>query len=95
MTRENRNQVFDGQGNLVFETVVVISDEQIFREETPTRMAQGYQTLRDWADDAETTYTAWPTLTAAQKDARNREVVRRLGVLCDGLADFIMDRGLV
>ena len=88
-------RTFDQTGALVSEDSFTVSDDQVFREQTPTRLEQGYQTLRDWADDAETTYAAWSTLTAAQKDARNREVVRRLGVLCDGLADFIMDRGLV
>jgi hypothetical protein len=93
MARTNHNQVY-ANGVLVSEEVVVIPDEQVFREETPARLAQQYTTLREWADDAETTYTAWPTLTNAQKDARNREVVRRLGVLCDGLADILIDRGL-
>lgn len=89
MPRTDRHQVFTN-GVLVSDTPVIISDEQIFREEVPTRLTASYTTLRSWAADAEATYTDWPTLSNAQKDARQREIVRRLGKLCDGLADFIM-----
>jgi hypothetical protein len=95
MTRTDRTQVWDQAGNLISDVPVVISDERIFREDAPTRLVQGYLTLRQWADDAETTYADWPTKTAAQKDAINREVIRRLGVLADGIADLILHRGLV
>lgn len=87
-------ETFDNAGNLVTTQNLTLTDEEAFREEVPNRLSAVSQTLRDWADDAATTHADWPTKTAAQKDAINREVIRRLGVLCDGLADFIMDRGL-
>ena len=85
---------YDRNGNVVETQTFEVSDEQVYREEVPNRLAAVSATLRTWADDAEAAYAAWPTLTNAQKDARHRETIRRLGVLCDGLADFIMDRGL-
>ena len=53
-----------------------------------------YSTLKTWAADAAQVYTDWPTKTAGQKDAVNREVVNRIGKLCSGLADLLRFQGL-
>lgn len=51
--------------------------------------SQSIATLRQWAVDAATANTNWPTMTAGQKDATTREVIRRLGLLMTNLADVL------
>lgn len=51
-------------------------------------------TLRQWSTDAATTHTNWPTMTAGQKDAANREVIRRLGLFFGHFADLIEAQSL-
>lgn len=53
-------------------------------------LRQAYATLRQWSVDAATTNTNWPTMTAVQKDATQREVIRRLGIFFDRFADFLV-----
>ena len=90
MTRVNRNQVWGPGGVLLSETLVTVSDEDIERETSPERLRIIISTLRAWSADAKTVYADWPNKTAAQKDAVNREVVQRLGRLCDGLIDVLL-----
>jgi hypothetical protein len=40
--------------------------------------------------DAQANYDTWPTKTNAQKDAAQRETIRRLGILMDRLADLLL-----
>lgn len=53
-------------------------------------LRQAYTTIRQWAADAATANTNWPTMTAAQKDATTRETVRRLGVFLDRFGDLLV-----
>ncbi len=55
-----------------------------------TGLKQAYPTLRQWAQDAATANTNWPTMTAAQKDATTRESIRRLGVFLDRFGDALI-----
>jgi hypothetical protein len=57
------------------------------------RLKSAYQTLRQWSVDAQDAYDTWPTKTNAQKDATQRETIRRLGVLMDRLADLLLLEG--
>lgn len=54
------------------------------------KLRQSYSTVRQWAQDAQTTNTNWPTMTAAQKDNAMRETIRRLGVLLDHVGDLMI-----
>lgn len=54
-----------------------------------TGLRNSYPTLRQWATDAATTNTNWPSMTAAQKDAATRETIRRLGVFLDRFGDLL------
>jgi hypothetical protein len=87
---EDRNQVFDSDGNLLSEEVVTVPPEEEERRVVPDRLRNSFALLRQWADEAETTYANWPTMTNAQKDASNRAVVLRFGKVCDGLADLLV-----
>ncbi len=49
-----------------------------------------YTTLRQWATDAATANTNWPTMTAVQKDATTRETIRRIGLFMDRFGDFLV-----
>jgi hypothetical protein len=60
---------------------------------SPDRLRAAYQTLRQWSVDAQDAYDTWPTKTNAQKDATQRETIRRLGVLMDRLADLLLLEG--
>jgi hypothetical protein len=60
---------------------------------SPDRVKNAYQTLRQWSVDAATNHTNWPTMTNAQKDAAQRETIRRLGILMDRLADLLLLEG--
>lgn len=93
MPRTNRNQTFLN-GTLVNETLVTVDDATIFREDAPTRLTQAYTGLRQWSIDAQDTFDTWPTKSNAQKDAAQRETIRRFGVLCDRLADLLLNGGL-
>jgi hypothetical protein len=57
------------------------------------RVKNAYQTLRQWSVDAQANYDTWPTKTNAQKDAAQRETIRRLGILMDRLADLLLLEG--
>jgi len=48
-----------------------------------------YQTLLVWAADAAGAADSWATLTNAQKDAINKTVITRLGLLCERLAELL------
>jgi hypothetical protein len=63
------------------------------RHLSPERIRNAYQTLRQWSADAATNHTNWPTMTNAQKDAAQRETIRRLGILMDRLADLLLLEG--
>lgn len=52
-------------------------------------LRQAYPTLRQWAGDAATVNTNWPTMTAAQKDAAMRTTIQRLGIFLDRFADLL------
>ena len=45
--------------------------------------------LLTWSTDAATANTNWPTMTAAQKDATTREVIRRLGIFMANAAEAL------
>ena len=45
--------------------------------------------LLTWASDAATANTNWPGMTAAQKDATTREVIRRLGLFMSNVSEFL------
>lgn len=53
-------------------------------------LRNAYPTLRQWSQDAATTNTNWPNLTAAQKDAATRETIRRLGMFLDRFGDLLV-----
>ncbi len=53
-------------------------------------LRSAYPTLRQWATDAATANTNWPTMTANQKDATMRESIRRLGVFLDRFGDLLV-----
>ncbi len=53
-------------------------------------LRQAYSTLRQWATDAATANTNWPTMTAVQKDATTRETIRRLGMFMDRFGDLLL-----
>jgi hypothetical protein len=75
----------------VIHNILTGEDEQ--RHLSPARLQQAYSTLRSWSDDAETTHTDWPTMTAGQKDAAMREVIQRLGLFFDRFADLLLIEG--
>lgn len=66
-------------------------DEQRFL--SPDRLRTAYATLRQWSLDAQDAFDTWPTKTNAQKDATQRETIRRLGILMDRLADLLLVEG--
>lgn len=55
-------------------------------------LRQAYTTLRQWSLDAQDAFNSWPNKTAAQKDATQREVIRRLGVFFDRFADLMVSQ---
>ena len=88
------DEVFDGKGIKLSSTPRVISDAEIEMRDAPQRLQQSYQTLRNWADDATQVHADWPTMTQAQKDAVMREVIQRLGVFFDRMADLLLHQRL-
>jgi len=82
-----------GPGGLVSTESVTLEGEaeQIYLSHP--RIKAAYQTLRQWSLDAQAAYDDWPNKTAANKDATQRETIRRLGVLMDRLADLLLLEG--
>lgn len=76
-------------GVLVASDIRTITDAEVFEQQAPTRLRASIAGLRQWALDGQDAYTTWPTKTAAQKDAVQRETIRRFGVLSDRLADLL------
>lgn len=66
-------------------------DEQEFLSRD--RIRNAYSTLRQWSLDAQAAYDDWPNKTAVQKDATQRETIRRLGIFMDRLADLLLIEG--
>lgn len=81
-------------GVLVSSTPRVVSDDELNRLAAPARMRQAYASLRQWSADAQTVFGNWGTMSAAQKDAANKEVIRRFGLTCAGLADLLLNLSL-
>lgn len=50
-------------------------------------------TLRQWAVDAVTEVAAWDAQTQAQKNAANKIVIQRFGLMVDRLADLLTVSG--
>ncbi len=94
MTRTDFDDTYDGQGNRLSRVSRVVSDYDDLKDGTPIRIGQAYAGLRTWATDAQAAFDTWPTKTAAQKDATQREVIRRFGILCDRLADLLLHQNL-
>ena len=82
-----------GPEGLIDTTTVTLTGEDEHRYLSPDRVRTAYQTLRQWSVDAQANYDTWPTKTNAQKDAAQRETIRRLGVLMDRLADLLLLEG--
>jgi hypothetical protein len=93
MTRQDRNQHFLN-GVLQSEQVVTIPDAQIEREDAPLRLRQSVVGLRIWSTEAQANFDTWGAKTAAQKDAANRELHRRFGILCDRLKDLLIAQAM-
>lgn len=72
---------------------VTLTGEEELAHLAPDKFRQAYSTLRQWASDADTTNTNWPSMSTAQKDAAMRETIRRLGILSDRLADLLLVTG--
>ena len=53
-----------------------------------------YATLLAWGADAANTADNWATLTNVQKDAINKTVITRLGLLCERLAEVLQRIGV-
>lgn len=60
----------------------------------PTRLRAQYLTLRQWAIDAQATYDAATTANRALTAAEQREFIRRMGKLLDGMADLLLNLSL-
>jgi hypothetical protein len=88
------DEVFDGQGNKLSSTPRVVSDTEMERRAAPPRLKQSIAGLRTWQAEAQANFDDWPTKTNAQKDAANRELQRRFGVLCDRLKDLLLHQAL-
>lgn len=81
-------------GLLTFEDIIFdLTGEDEQRYLSPDRIKQAYQTLRTWSVDAANTNTNWPTMSNAQKDAAERETIRRLGIFFDRFADLLLVMG--
>jgi len=70
------------------ERLATAEDEET-TENGRSRVRQAYSALQAWAADEAQKNTDWPTLTNAQKDAANRELHRRFGLVCDRLSDLL------
>jgi hypothetical protein len=92
MTTYNRTIEHYGAGGFIRSEVIEFDltgeAEQAYL--SPERLRTAYSTLRQWAIDAQANYDTWPTKTNAQKDAAQRETIRRLGILMDRLADLLL-----
>lgn len=82
-----------GPGGLISTSQVTLEGEEEIAYLAAERIRQSYQTLRQWSLDAEAAYNDWPNKTNAQKDAVQRETIRRLGVFMDRLADLLLLEG--
>jgi hypothetical protein len=82
-----------GPSGLISSVPVTLTGEDEQRYLSPDRIRQAYTTLRQWADDAETTHANWPTMTQQQKDVVMREVIQRLGLFFDRFADLLLIEG--
>ncbi len=58
-------------------------------QQTTAALTAAYPVLKQWALDAQDAYDTWPTKTVAQKDAVQRETIRRLGIFFNRFADLI------
>jgi len=85
-----RHQRFAADGTLLEEVLEEVPAETIERDGAPDRLRNVLSTLAQWEADFAAADTAWPTLTAGQKDARNRLAQRRLGAISRGLRDMLM-----
>jgi hypothetical protein len=92
MTTYNTNVEHYGPNGLIGTEVIErdLTGEDEQRYLSPDRLRQAYTTLRQWSIDAQANYDTWPTKTNAQKDAAQRETIRRLGILMDRLADLLL-----
>lgn len=80
-------------GELLSTSSVTLTGEEEQAYLALVRVPAAYQTLRQWSLDAQSAYDDWPNKTAAQKDAVQRETIRRLGVFMDRLADLLLLEG--
>lgn len=75
-----------------------VSDAEIFRRDAPARMRTFYPVARQWAADAAATYAAATAANAgagrALTAAEQREMIRRLGLFFDGVADLLLQMSL-
>ena len=71
-----------------------VSDAEILRRDAPARLRNQYVTLRQWATDAQTTYDAATAGSRALTAAEQREFIRRMGRLLDGMADLLLQLSL-
>lgn len=71
-------------------TARVPTAQEVTRGAVPGLLINAYPVLRQWAIDAQTTYDAATTAARALTPAEEREVVRRLGILMNRLADLLV-----
>jgi hypothetical protein len=82
-----------GPGGLMSEESITLEGEDEVGYLATEKVRQSYQTLRQWSLDAQFAFDDWPNKTNAQKDAVQRETIRRLGVFMDRLADLLLLEG--
>lgn len=68
---------------------VLLSDNQ-----AAPRLKAQYLTLRQWATDAQATFDAATAGSRALTAAEQREFIRRMGRLLDGMADLLLQQSL-
>lgn len=92
MPEQAFDEVFKN-GQLVSRTPRTVSDAEIQRRDAPARLRNAYSALRTWSTDADAYAAAYDTMTAAQRQAAQKQLFTRFGRLCDGLADLLLDLG--
>jgi len=84
-----------GPGGLISTEIIhnILTGEAEVAHLAPDKVKAAYATLRTWSADAQATADTWATLSTAQKDATQRETIRRLGIFMDRLADLLLLEG--
>ena len=95
MTTYQRRIEHYGPGGLINAEDILFNltgeDEQAYL--SPPRIKSAYVSLRQWSLDAQNAFDTWDSKTVAQKDATQKETIRRLGIFMDRLADLLLVEG--